>query len=407
MAGIYDLSTTASSNTSIGGASAAEGMSPAGVNDVIRALAAVVKAYQEDVGGAPSAVATGNAYAVTTSSVVPNYAAGLAFIVVPDTANTGAATINFDTVGSKKIRKFSAGAEAALVANDLLANNPALLVYNTAADSGSGAFILLNPGTTITELVNDLSPQLGADLDANAFDIQFDDGTGIRDDSDNETLLFGKVASAVNYLKASNAATGAGPTVAALGDDTDIDLNLSSKGAGNLVLTPGATGEVQIGGERVAVESDIVSGAPRFVLEDQKTQNTAGGTATAGSWEARDLNTEVFDPDGLVSISSNQFTLGAGTYVIYFSAPGYKVTRHRARLWSVSDSTSVGLGSSALAATAGESTTESAGYTRFTIASSKTFRIEQRVESTSASNGRGLPSNFETEVYTRVVGWKE
>ncbi|SVB60040.1 uncharacterized protein METZ01_LOCUS212894, partial [marine metagenome] len=43
------------------------------------------------------------------------------------------------------------------------------------------------------------------------------------------------------------------------------------------------------------------------IIADQKAQNTAGGTFTSGAWRTRDLNTEITDPDGIVSISSNEF----------------------------------------------------------------------------------------------------
>ena len=53
-------------------------------------------------------------------------------------------------------------------------------------------------------------------------------------------------------------------------------------------------------------------------------QITNGGTFTSGAFRTRDSNTEVADPDNIVSISSNQFTLGAGNYLIEASAPAYK-----------------------------------------------------------------------------------
>lgn len=65
-----------------------------------------------------------------------------------------------------------------------------------------------------------------------------DSSTAIRDSSDNELLKFAKTASAVNELTATNAATGNAPSLSATGGDTNVGLNLVSKG----------TGEVQING---------------------------------------------------------------------------------------------------------------------------------------------------------------
>lgn len=91
-------------------------------------------------------------------------------------------------------------------------------------------------GKGLVNVVDDTAPQLGGDLDANGKDIQFDDGTGIRDDSDNETLIFGKTATAINYAKLSNAAAGGGPTIETLGGDTNVDLNITTKGTGAVNL---------------------------------------------------------------------------------------------------------------------------------------------------------------------------
>lgn len=45
------------------------------------------------------------------------------------------------------------------------------------------------------------------------------------------------------------------------------------------------------------------------ILQDQKSAGTNGGTpAGTGSWQTRTLNTEVRDPAGIVSLSSNVFT---------------------------------------------------------------------------------------------------
>ena len=41
------------------------------------------------------------------------------------------------------------------------------------------------------------------------------------------------------------------------------------------------------------------------IIEDQKSAGTAGGTFTSGAWRTRDLNTEVSDPDGIVSTQSS------------------------------------------------------------------------------------------------------
>lgn len=59
----------------------------------------------------------------------------------------------------------------------------------------------------------------------------------ILDSNGNESLKQVATASAVNELTNTNAATGTGPTLAATGDDTNIDFNIAGKGTGVVSLT--------------------------------------------------------------------------------------------------------------------------------------------------------------------------
>ena len=109
---------------------------------------------------------------------------------------------------------------------------------------------------------------LAANLDGNGFNIIFDDGTGLLDDSSNEQLIFGKVASAVNYTKISNAATGNGPTVASEGE-TNVDLNVNGKGTGRVVLNRATVTEnlrdtVYTISDGASVDIDPANGAIQF-----------------------------------------------------------------------------------------------------------------------------------------------
>ena len=139
------------------------------------------------------------------------------------------------------------------------------------------------------------------------------------------------------------------------------------------------------------------------IIADQKAQNTGGGTFTSGAWRTRDLQTEIADPDGIVSISSNQFTLGAGTYRIKWDAPVCNSGTSQTRLYNVTDSAEVGLGISNSGLWSGY---VSGGGARTTIAGSKAFSIEHQC-GTTAANGLGYAANFGTEQYTTVEIFKE
>ena len=220
-------------------------------------------------------------------------------------------------------------------------------------------------------------------------------------------------------------ATGTDVTLGASGDTTTVPsgatLDVSSATMTGFTIPASATIQVASSGE-----IDIASGATLDVngtldvtgatvtglsaglfssyaiIADQKAQNTHGGTFTSGAWRTRDLNTELADPDGIVSISSNQFTLGAGTYLIKWAAPTYGVGYQQARLYNVTDSAVASVGMSSYASQAWISE----GSARVTIAGSKAFSIEHRCGSTYAT-GFGYEANFGTEQYTTVEIFKE
>jgi len=144
------------------------------------------------------------------------------------------------------------------------------------------------------------------------------------------------------------------------------------------------------------------------LIYDQKSQNTGGGTFTAGAWQHRDLNTEGYDPDGIVSISSNDFTLAAGSYLIKWSAPAFQVERHMARLYDVTGTATISpYGTSEHSGAADVTSNMSIGSARVTPSGSNAYRIVHRCETTNTTYGFGITSNLDVEMYTRVEIYKE
>jgi hypothetical protein len=119
------------------------------------------------------------------------------------------------------------------------------IVFAKANDSTNPDIIEIALG--LTEIASDTSPQLGGNLDTNSFMIDFDDAHGIRDENANEQLIFETTSSAVNHVDVTNAATGNGPQIGAVGDDTNISLKLRPKATGNIEVM-GATnpGSIQL-----------------------------------------------------------------------------------------------------------------------------------------------------------------
>ncbi len=146
---------------------------------------------------------------------------------------------------------------------------------------------------------------------------------------------------------------------------------------------------------------------PYILVRDEQTQNTNGGTFTSGAWRTRTLNTEVSDTGGDCSLSSNQITLSAGTYRARIIAPAYKCNRHQARLFNVTDTAVVLLGTSEWGSSIGDNANSSSIIGRFTIGASKALEVQHQCGTTEATDGFGVASNFTTEVYTVVELWKE
>jgi hypothetical protein len=140
------------------------------------------------------------------------------------------------------------------------------------------------------------------------------------------------------------------------------------------------------------------------IVQDQKADGTAGGTFTSGAWQIRDLNTEVFDPDGIVTLSSNQFTLIPGTYIIDWTAPANICAIHQSRLYNVTDAVVVAYGVIGHCHVSNVGTNPSVGYAAVVIASNTTYRIEHRCETTRLTDGFGYatPWTGNIETYTTV-----
>lgn len=144
-----------------------------------------------------------------------------------------------------------------------------------------------------------------------------------------------------------------------------------------------------------------------ILIQDQKAANTNGGTFTSGDWRTRDLNTEVIDPGGHASLSANQITLAAGTYLLRASAPANWVVNHKTRWQNITDGTTTLEGTSeAVSSASSANQTRSFVIGRFTIAASKTFELQHQCSTTRATDGFGEASNFGTEIYSIVELWR-
>lgn len=137
------------------------------------------------------------------------------------------------------------------------------------------------------------------------------------------------------------------------------------------------------------------------ILKDVKAANTPAGTFTNGAWRTRTLNTTE-NGQGWVSLSSDQFTLDPGYYFIKAIAPAAATDRHKLKIRNITDSTDDIIGDSAQSPTGGSQTLAYLSGV-ISISASKTFELQHQAQTTRASDGFGIESNFGvSEVYAIV-----
>ncbi len=179
---------------------------------------------------------------------------------IVDNATTGAYTVTFKT---------SSGTGVTWSATD----KSTKIIYSDGTNVVDTAFV----SNAITEVSEDTSPQLGGDLDTNSFNIKIDDDHGIYDDDNNEQIVFQKTGSAVNNLEVTNQATGSGPSLSAVGGDTNVDLNISPKGIGRVVL---GAAKIEQTAEKVTNAATAFTGTINF---DVITQSIFNATSNASA----------------------------------------------------------------------------------------------------------------------------
>ncbi|MEE8208660.1 MAG: hypothetical protein V3T88_06895 [Nitrosomonadaceae bacterium] len=138
------------------------------------------------------------------------------------------------------------------------------------------------------------------------------------------------------------------------------------------------------------------------LLRDEKTLGTPGGTFSSGARRTRDLNTKVIDEIG-ITLSSNQFTLPAGTYRIWSTAPHTRGSGTQSWIRNVTDGEDAIRGTSTGAdsgATAVPNSSVCVG--QFTITASKTFELQHQIAVTSTTTGFGSNASADVEVYAVV-----
>ncbi len=192
-----------------------------------------------------------NAYLVALPATLAAYTTGLNILMKAVNVNTGPSTLNVDGLGVQTLTRLNGDA---LVAGDIPADGMIELFYDGTNFQIKGTE---TPSAALLNILEDVTPQLGAQLDVNGFGLG--DGTL-------ELLTFTEVASAINHVNVKNNSVGLGPVISAVGDDTNIDLQLRSKGSGETVIADDV-------GNQIMRFADVASA----VNELQVTNAATGG----------------------------------------------------------------------------------------------------------------------------------
>ncbi len=159
---------------------------------------------------------------------------------------------------------------------------------------------------------------------------------------------------------------------------------------GNEYVSKNAAWAIASAGGGSGLFSDVV------ILSDIKSNGTSGGTATTQSWTNRILNTEDVDSGSICTLSSNQFTLPAGNYVAYMTAPFYRTDGVKLRLRNITDSsTEIAGGNNQISNGTGNPGGVATLMGYFTLAATKTLALQYFVYASGSSSSLGV--TFATE----------
>jgi len=106
--------------------------------------------------------------------------------------------------------------------------------------------------------------------------IPISDIGSLTDANGNELLTGDTVASAVNNFEVANAATGTNPLLSVIGDDTNVGMDVTSKGTGGITLWSGTKGR------ELLILPDVASAVNEFTVSSAATATNPSIAASGG-----------------------------------------------------------------------------------------------------------------------------
>lgn len=128
--------------------------------------------------------------------------------------------------------------------------------------------------------------------------------SSVDDSNGNEAVEIGATSSAVNHVKATNAATGNDPSLTAAGDDANVGIDLVSKGTGFVSLVADGTDAISVQKDTdvkvgffdtaPAAQPSHIADASAASLTQSANEVTADGSVTVSDGSAP-TNDEIFE----------------------------------------------------------------------------------------------------------------
>lgn len=137
---------------------------------------------------------------------------------------------------------------------------------------------------------------------------------------------------------------------------------------------------------------------PYIKVSETEISGTNGGTAIIGTWTNRILNTLDSDTGNISSLSGNQITLPAGTYLIHATSPFGTVKNFQIRLYNATATTNLLLGNSCYNNVGAITFGQVVGM--FILTTSSALAIQYNANQNNAATDLGQAVNAGTEVYT-------
>jgi hypothetical protein len=230
---------------------------------------------------------------VLSTPTFPNASATSGKIIISDGTNWIASTPTYpaaagssgNVLTSNGTNWVSSAATGTGTVNSGLINQ---LAYYAAAGTAVSGLTTANNGVLVTNGTG--VPSISSTLPAGmglAANLTITSGNGFYDTSGNPYLVFGIVASAVNYIDIFNNATGAPPTIQAIGSDSNVTLSLQGKGTGGARIQGTSTNDNATAGYVGELISSVVLSGSATSLSTGVPKNITSISLTAGDWDVR------------------------------------------------------------------------------------------------------------------------